>query len=388
MKGKLYVILILTFVFYCTFVARIIFAPLLPVVVKDLGLSYTLSGAIFMWVSLGLLISSVLSGILSYMLPLRVLVLGASFGVGTTLFAGFLIKGITHVYAISFSVGLFAGLYLSAGIAIITSIIDKPYWGKALSIHELAPNLSFVSAPFIAELLLRFVNWRSILFLIGLCGILSGFLFWWKGEGGEKRALGRAGASFVSILRRREFWLMAVLFGLGVGAAMGVFSMLPLFLVEQKGLGNREANYWVGFSRMFAVGAAFLSGYLTDRVGYKRVIFSVMCLAGISSVFLGILPRESLFIFVVLQPFFAQAFFPAGFSALSNMSDQQERAMMVGLTIPVGVLIGAGGFPWFIGFVGDRLSLKIGLIFVGILIASGALISTRLASKGKQFGNL
>lgn len=381
MKGKIIPILIMTFVFYCTFIGRIIFAPLLPIVVKDLGINYTASGAIFMWISLGMLISSVLSGILSYMMPIRNLVYGASFGVGITLISGFLIKDIVHIYVASFFIGFFAGLYLSAGIAIITSIVEKAYWGKAISIHELAPNLSFVSAPFIAELLLRFIHWRYVLFILGAFGILSGILFSIRGEGGKSRAEGKAGSSLVTILKRKEFWLVAFLFGMGVGSAMGVFSMLPLFLVEEKGLDYRGANYLVGFSRIFAIGAAFLSGFLTDRLGFKKVIFGVMCLASVSSVLLALTPKSLVFLLVILQPFFAQAFFPAGFSAISHLSDQEERAMVVGLTIPIAVLIGAGSFPWLMGFVGDRVSLKWGLILVGALVGMGTLLTKGLPEK-------
>lgn len=381
MKGKIIPIFVLTFVFYCTFIGRIIFGPLLPVVIKELGITYTASGAIFMFVSIGMLISSILSGVLSYIMPIRNLVYLASFGVGISMCGGFFIQNIFHIYSACFFIGFFAGLYLSAGIAIITSIVEQKYWGKAISIHELAPNLSFVSAPFIAELLLRIISWRSVLLVLGLLGILSGILFLILGMGGEKSAEGKAASSLLSIVKRKEFWLMALLFGMGVGSAMGVFSMLPLFLVQEKGFEYRHANYLVGFSRMFAVGAAFLSGFLTDRLGYKRVIIGVMCLAGCSSVLLALMPQRFIFLMTILQPFFAQAFFPAGFSALAHLSHQEERAMIVGLTIPIGVLIGAGGFPWVMGFVGDQLSLKWGMVLVGVIVISGAFLSQKLSSK-------
>jgi len=374
MKGKLITILSLTFVFYSTFVARIIFGPLLPIVEKDLALSHAASGAIFFWVSSGLFVSSVLSGLFSYIFSIRYLVYFASFGIGLTLLTGIFIKSLTSIYVVCVFIGFFAGFYLSAGIAIITSIVEKKYWGKALSIHELAPNLSFVSAPFIAEILIRFMHWRYVLLVLGFLAILSGILFLIFGQGGDSKAKGVAFSSLFSILSRKQFWIMALLFGFCAGAAMGVFSMLPLFLVTEKGFVYKDANYLVGFSRLFAILAAFISGIITDKIGFKKVIFSVVVLASICTVLLAFSDKSLIPAFVLLQPFFAQGFFPAGFAALSHLSTQDERAMIVGLTIPIGVLIGAGGFPWIIGFVGDRLSLKMGLLVVALIIGTGALL--------------
>jgi NNP family nitrate/nitrite transporter-like MFS transporter len=39
--------------------------------------------------------------------------------------------------------GFAAGFYLPSAIATITSLVDKRHWGKAIAIHELAPNLAF-----------------------------------------------------------------------------------------------------------------------------------------------------------------------------------------------------------------------------------------------------
>jgi hypothetical protein len=51
-----------------------------------------------------------------------------------------------------------AGLYMPSAIATITSLVDRRHWGKAIAVHELAPNLAFFASPFIAEL---FLNGRA-----------------------------------------------------------------------------------------------------------------------------------------------------------------------------------------------------------------------------------
>ncbi len=76
-----------------------------------------------------------------------------------------------------FLAGACSGLYLSSGIAMLTAIIDRKNWGKALGIHEVAPNLSFLLTPVICELLLLWVSWRQILFVLGGCPFCWGGCF-------------------------------------------------------------------------------------------------------------------------------------------------------------------------------------------------------------------
>jgi len=46
-----------------------------------------------------------------------------------------------------FLTGLCTGLYLPSAIAAITVLVSPRHWGKAIAIHEVAPNLAFVLAP-------------------------------------------------------------------------------------------------------------------------------------------------------------------------------------------------------------------------------------------------
>ena len=73
-----------------------------------------------------------------------------------------------------FMVGMATGLYLPSAIATLTSLVPSRHWGKALAIHELAPNLSFVAAPVVSEALMVWVSWREVLMLLGVCSLALG----------------------------------------------------------------------------------------------------------------------------------------------------------------------------------------------------------------------
>ncbi len=371
-------ILLLTFVFFSTFMARIIMSPLLPVIEGDLKINHAQAGMIFFFLSGGILVSSIASGFISYLFNIRHLVYTSVFGVGVSIASVYLARGIGEIYLLAFFIGLFAGLYLSAGITIITSLVENKSWGKAISIHELAPNLSFITAPFFAELMVRQFHWKVAMLVLAAISLTSGVLFVLFGKGGDFKGKGAPLSFTLELIRMPRFWFLATAFGLGVGSAMGVFSMLPLFLVKERGMEYNSANYLVGISRTTPLISAFLSGILVDRIGVKKTMMAVFLLCSLSTLFLAMLTGIPLIIAVLVQPFFAQAFFPAGFAALSNIAGPEKRPMVVGLTIPFGVLIGSGLFPVLIGLMGDRFAMGIGLIIVGVFLAFGSLIAKRL----------
>ena len=72
----------------------------------------------------------------------------------------------------------------SSAIATITSLVDKRHWGKAISVHELAPNVAFFVSPFIAELFLRWASWRAALGFLGALSIAASVTFSKFGRGG------------------------------------------------------------------------------------------------------------------------------------------------------------------------------------------------------------
>ena len=60
-------------------------------------------------------------------------------------------------------IGLSAGFYLPSGIVILTDLVSREHWGKAIAFHELAPNLGFITAPLLVEALLGLASWRGAL---------------------------------------------------------------------------------------------------------------------------------------------------------------------------------------------------------------------------------
>jgi NNP family nitrate/nitrite transporter-like MFS transporter len=371
-------ILFLAGIFFLNFLGRIILAPLLPTIEKDLSLGHSEAGSLFLLISLGYFISLLGSGfVASRLMHRRTLIVSAT-AIGLALLG---ISSSDSLFGISVGLvllGLAAGLYLPSGISTLTSLISPSQWGKALAIHELAPNLAFVAAPLLSEVLLQWFSWRGILAVMGIASMVAGMTFARFGTGGRFAGDAPSVTSFRTILVKPAFWIMTILFSLAITGSLGVYAMLPLYLVTERSMDQYWANTLVAVSRVSGLGMAFLAGWATDRFGARKIMAAVFLLTGTMTFLLGVTKGSWMVLIVFAQPMLAVCFFPAGFAALSCIGPSSSRNVAVSLTIPLAFLIGAGAIPAGIGIMGDTVSFAFGFALVGVFILMGFLLSLTL----------
>ena len=167
------------------------------------------------------------------------------------------------------------------------------------------------------------------------------------------------------ILADRSFWLLMLSFCLIIGVAFGVYSMLPLYLVAERGVGRGWANTWVGLSRIPTLITSLLAGWAADRLGLKYTMKVLFISTGILTVLLSIVPGAWFVPVVFLQSICSTAYFPVGFAALSRMSSPEVKNVAVSLTVPVSVLVGAGAIPAGLGIAGQLGSFSTGFAILG-----------------------
>ncbi|MGZ3558841.1 MAG: MFS transporter [Thermodesulfobacteriota bacterium] len=373
-RSQLSPIFFLVEIFFLNFMSRIILSPLLPTVERDLKIGHEEAGSLFFLISFGycimLLGSSFISSRLNHR---RTIILSTVVVGGALLFVG-LSRQFWMVRIGLFALGMAAGLYLPSGIATLTELANPRHWGKAISIHEMAPNLSFVMAPLIAEMLLGFFSWQGIFTLFGIVSILSGILFSFFGKGGRFSGESLNISILRVILKEPSFWVIMALFSLGIGGTLGMFAMFPLYLVSERGMDQVWANTLVGLSRISPVGVAILSGWVTDRLGPKRALKVIFLANGIAIFLLGLASGSWTIPLIFVQPMLASSFFPPGFAALSRIGGSNLKNIAVSLTMPVGFLIGGGMIPAMIGVVGQARSFSSGFMILGGVLAGGALL--------------
>ena len=373
--GPLYFLVV---IFSLNFVSRIILSPLLPTIEKELAISHSQAGFFFFLTSGGYLAGLLSSGLLASRTKHRLAIVVSSAGVGAAMLTIAFAANLGVMRCGLFGVGFAAGLYMPSAIATITSLVDRAHWGKAIAVHELAPNLAFFISPFIAELFLKWATWRSALGILGALSILASASFARFGRGGDFPGESPLSSAFGALIRTPTFWLMIVLFGLGVSSTVGVYAMMPLYLVTERAFEPSWANTILAFSRSHGPFLGLLGGWASDKLGAGRTIVISLGFTGITTLLLGLLSDAWLIAAVLLQPLLAVWFFPAAFAAIAMITPPNARNLAVSFSVPFGFLIGGGAIPTFIGAMGDAGSFATGFTITGALIIAGGLLALLL----------
>jgi MFS transporter, NNP family, nitrate/nitrite transporter len=367
-------VLFLMFLFLLNFLPRIILAPLLVTIERELHLGHQEVGIFFLLISSGYCLTLLLSGFVSSKLSHKKCVILSTLAVGLALLW---ISGSSTLRGMRIGLtvlGMAAGIYIPSGIATITGLVNPKHLGKALAIHEMAPSLSFVLAPFLGEIFLRGWSWRGLLGFLGGCALITGCIFAWVGRGGDFRGEPPSFKNLKFILSKRFFWILLMLFSLAMGASVGVFTMMPLFLVSERGMHRGWANVFVALSRVLGLLAVLVAGHSVDRFGLKKTLVIFLLASGLSTVLLGGVPAGAVVLFVFLQPLLAVCFFPAGWVAIGLIGPTAIQNVSVSLIVSVAFVLGGGAVPAGIGFFGEHASFSLGFVLLGSLILLSAVL--------------
>jgi len=373
-RGLIVPLLILTGLFFVNFTSRLVMAPLLPNIEADLGLSHAQAGSLFILISLGYITTLLLSGLLAARLTNRKALLLTTFALVLIMIAIPLARDLATLALALFGVGAACGIYLPTAMAIIYHLVRPQDWGKAVALHELAPNLSFCLTPVISAFLLRWTPWRGVVALTGGLTLLAGLVYLLAGHKDDFRSQSFSPSAARLFLNQPSFWIMALVFCLSIGSSMGIFNMLPLFLVAEKGLDQEWANTLISLSRILTIVTAFGSGWVTDRLGASRALKIYLLISGGSSLFLGLSPDRLITPAVFIQPLLTVCLFPASFAVLASVGPPETRNLALSFVIPPAFLIGSGPISAGIGYLGELGHFGAGIALVGALTMASTLL--------------
>ena len=371
-KDSLGAIIFIAWLFFLTFVTRMVFAPLLPAIESELHLSHGEAGSLFLMISLGMALGPFVSGVTTNKLLHRGSLVLSNLVAGLSLGAACLADSILTLRLALVCLGMAAGLHIPSAMATITAQVQRSDWGKALSIHQLAPPMSFTLAPLLAALFTPWLSWRQIVLAMGLVSMASAICYWIWIKSGEFPGQMPRLAVIREVMGRRSFWVMAALFAMAMGGTAGVFSMLPLYLFKQKGVSLGLANTVIGFSQVTGFISVLAAGWITDRFGIKQATRLSLTGAGIMTILIGLLGGNWLFVVIFAQPAFLAAFFPGAFAAASRIVRPQLRSVSNAFAPALGILAGGGLLPALIGYLAESYSFSLGIIIAGICILIGA----------------
>lgn len=365
------------FIFWClwflNFSTRAIFSPILPLIEDNLSLSHGGAGGLLTSLSLGHGISLLLTGRFASIWGYKRTVVVGFMGAGLVFIGLQWIETYPAFHVFFFLLGFSTGTYLPTILPIITETYDHKNWGKAIGIHDSAASLSLFSLPMIIAFSLEFLSWKKILLVLG---ILSLFLpiYFWKVSVEPRSGTSQHEIRYFDLLKNKAIYSIAFFWILSSASSLGVYSILPLYLVKERGMDYYLANTLFGISRAGGMAVPILIGFLLDRYGYRRMLMLSLLATGLSTISLAMASNlPMILITLTLQAILSLSFFPIGFAAVSKLTSISERPMALGLILSIGVMFGMGGSPFLLGVIADHSSFQHGILGLGVLTTLSSL---------------
>ncbi len=279
---KLMPLFIFWSLWFLNFSIRTIFSPILPLIEDSLSISHGQAGGLFTSLAIGFSITLFLTGRFA-------LDLGYKRMVGIGIFCTSLVLTGFHwaesyrvLHLLFFFLGLSSGTYLPTIFPILTQTYEPKHWAKAVGIHETAPSLSIFFIPILAPIALQYFHWKSLLLVLGILPLLFLIPFWKVSvEPMHDRTDERS--PFLDIFRNKVVWIIGLLWVFSAASSLGVYSILPLYLIKERGMEFGFANRLLGISRVAGVMVPLTIGFLVDRYGFRGLLRWSIFATGLST---------------------------------------------------------------------------------------------------------
>jgi NNP family nitrate/nitrite transporter-like MFS transporter len=362
---KIFLLLLFWGLWFLNFCCRMVISPLLPIIEDELIISHALAGSILSFLSIGQTIATLLSGLFSPRIGYKRTII-VSFAILTgAVFSFKYAETYLSLTLTSLMLGLGAGLYLPSAIPLLTALFEREHWGRTISFHESAGSLSILAVPLLTVLALRLFYWRYLFFILsGTCLIIL-LTFWVFSP--NPRIEEEKGAHLLLILGRRDFWIITILFIFAGSNILGLYNVIPLFLVKEKGIHLETANTIFGLSRFGGLFAIITGGLLVDRYGVKKILFSGLLIAGISTIGLALVHTLPLLAIMLFIQATVSVFFPVALVAISKLTHVNERSTFTGAAMGISIIVGLGVTPPILGVVADTWSFQSGILGLGVI---------------------
>jgi MFS transporter, FSR family, fosmidomycin resistance protein len=269
------------------------FYLLLPLIGKELGLSYGEIGSILTCQFAAGAIANIPGGLFVDSVGRKQLLMAvALFWIGFP----YLVMGFTHHYwmmlACATAIGVGNNLWHPTAIPWLANRFPERK-GLVMSVHGMGGNVGDAFGPLIVGTLLQIMSWRNVVLLNVLPGIaMSAFILIYVGrvsgtetDSGERKRGRMTGAqrlrALTGLLADRAFATLAVSSCFRSMTQSALLTFLPLYLARVMGY---HAG-WIG-ACMFALQAAGfmaapIAGHLSDSVGRRQVIMSSLAMTAV-----------------------------------------------------------------------------------------------------------
>lgn len=281
------------------------YSAVLPLIVKEWGLSGAEAGIVFSAFQAGYLVTIVPAGWLADRYSPRWVIAVGAMGTGlpslafTAIADGFLVGTFLR-----FLSGLFvAGVYVP-GIRLVSDWYPAGIRGRALGLYigtyEVGAGLSFVFSTVAAEL----VSWRLAIAVTSIGSLFVAPLMLKLTPNNPERTTPSSGGFDFSVLQDREYLLAVSIYSGHTWELFGVRNWLLAFLVAAPAFAAIDTTVLPGL----VVGAMIImsgagnavGGWLSDRIGRPQTIATGLGVSALLSAIFGLLGELSLAVLITV----------------------------------------------------------------------------------------
>jgi MFS transporter, FSR family, fosmidomycin resistance protein len=366
------------------------FYLLLPIIGKELGLSYTQIGLIMTCQYIAGAVANVPGGILVDTVGRKGLLMALSlFWVGFP----YLLMGFAHGYLMLLACVALVGVGNSLWHPTAIPTLARRYperKGLVLSIHGMGANLGDALAPLAIGALLTWLTWREVVVLNVLPGLVVSLLILvMLGTlhlGSRSRAQSASNEpqpqsladyfrGLPQLFRNRSLVYLTTSSAFRSMTQNALLTFLPVYLAYEMGF----SPLWVG-AGMFALQAAGfaaspVAGHLSDTMGRRRILMASMLMTAVILVFMVFAGKSHAFIaFVAVLGFFLYAIRPVMQAWILETTPKNMGGTSIGVLFGAQSL-GASVAPLAAGLIADRWGLQATFWFLaGTIVVANLLI--------------
>ena len=358
------------------------FYLLLPLIGRELGLSYTEIGLIMTIQNVAGAVANIPGGMLADTVSKKGYIMaGALFWVGLP----YALMSLTHSFWMLLTcvmlVGVGNNMWHPAAIPTLAYRYPERK-GLVLSFHGMGGNLGDALAPLAIGALLAWFSWRTVVVINVVPGFVMAIVILVMidalstakstdaiNAAGEKRSAKNYLSGFASLLKNKTLMLIACSSAVRSMTQIGLMTFLPVYLAYELHYSPLVVGVCLTVLQVAGFMGAPVAGHLSDKLGRKRVVMSSMAVTAITIVGMALAGKSAVFIvFIALVGFFLFAMRAVMQAWVVESTPKNLAGTGVGLLFGIQAIGGAIS-PTVFGMIADRYDIYAGFYFLAGTIA-------------------
>jgi len=371
------------------------FYVLLPLIGKELGLSYTQIGFLMSAQHIAGALSNLPGGMIVDSIGKKGYLMAASlFWVGFPYALMSMTNSMWMLVICLMLVGIGNNLWHPAAIPTLAHQYPQRK-GLVLSFHGMGGNIGEALAPLAAGSLLAWFSWREVVVINVVPGLVMAVLILVMvgalttvrdGDKPRKEGVNAGSGSsnwnarqylqdLGSLLRNRALMLICVSGGFRTLTQVGLMVFLPVYLAYEQGYSPIAVGVCMTVLQVAGLIAGPIAGHVSDKFGRRHVVLSSMVLTGLTIIGMVFAGQSFMFIvFVALVGFFLYAMRPVMQAWAVENTPKRLAGTGVGLQFTI-LAIGGSIAPATFGVIADAWGVYTAFYFLaGTIIAANLLV--------------